>query len=169
MFAWWASTVSCDQGTIWYISISNRSIFNCSNAFQFLAARLVQLKTSNWWLLRRLDSILIRLHEHGLIVYFERLSQRTFKPTIGPVCTTFEAMTAQPGGFQEIQIACGIYVFGIFSGIFTFLLEICCSKTKNVSLRRLFRQLKWISISEFWQFTFIYTLKSCLERSQRNQ
>lgn len=73
---------------------------------------------------------MIRLHEHGLIVNFERQAKRTFKPAIDLECNSFKAMSAEPGGFEEIYIACGILVLGITSGICTLLLEIVWDKCR---------------------------------------
>lgn len=67
---------------------------------------------------------MIRLHEHGFILHFERVSKRTFKPAVVLECNNIEALTAQPGGFQEIQIAFGILVVGLIGGTLTFLMEI---------------------------------------------
>lgn len=137
----WAFNVSCDRGQIWYNSSSNRSIFRISEVFQYLAGHFVQLQTSNWWMLKVLNSIMIRLHEHGIIVYFVRLSKRTYKPMIDRACDHYEVGTAQTGGFQELQIAFGIFILGMFSGICTFLLEICWGFIA-ASLRRLVRRFQ---------------------------
>lgn len=81
----------------------------------------------NWFMLNRLDTIALRLQEHGLIKYFEILSKLTFKQEattdMKSKSLDTNAMVAAAGGLQEILIACGIYLVGVSIGTFILIAE----------------------------------------------
>lgn len=93
---------------------------------EFLVGKYVNLKTWQWFLHKRLNTIVMRLQEHGLVQYFESVAKRTFKQMNTEIRSNeadSNSMVAKAGGIQEILIACGIYFVGISAGIVIFSLE----------------------------------------------
>lgn len=78
-------------------------------------------------MLNRLDTIVWRSQEHGLMKYFESVSKRTFKQKANTEMRSSSldsnSQMAAAGGLQEILIACGIYLVGVFFGIVIFIVE----------------------------------------------
>lgn len=68
----------------------------------------------------------MRSHEHGLIKYFENISERTFKQLTAEMRSNIlnsDTMVAVAGCLQEIIIACFIYLIGMSFALVIFFLE----------------------------------------------
>lgn len=107
----------------------------------------------------RLNTIVMRSYEHGLVKYFENQSQRTIRQAnIEMRANTpkpFVATTTATGGLQEILIVCCIYLFGIFFSLVIFFIEYFCQRKKiviqksrywNLKRKRNFMRLKCIHV-----------------------
>lgn len=84
----------------------------------------MHLQTETWFLLNRINTIILHSQEHGLMKYFENMSKRTFKQKTSKMRSNMQnrdLMVAEVGGIEEILIAGVIYLIGIlFSAIICF-------------------------------------------------
>lgn len=99
-----------------------------SRNFLCLVQKPVNLKTRNWYLVKRLNTFIMRLLEHGLVQHFESVSKRTFKQAATELRAQeadSNLMVAKAGGLHQILIACCIYLIGISLGIVVFIVELC--------------------------------------------
>lgn len=83
-------------------------------------------------MLSRLDTIVFRSQEHGLMIYFKKLSKRTFKQEATTekrsISQDPNSLVAASGRLQEILIACVIYMLGVSFGTVIFVLELLRKK-----------------------------------------
>lgn len=80
----------------------------------------------------RLNSIIMRSQENGILKYFEGVSARTCKQPIIEVqshAASKNIMVATAGGLQEMLIAIIIYFVGISCGVAIFIVE-CYTKNR---------------------------------------
>lgn len=89
----------------------------------FLAGKYIYLKMNTWLMRNRINTIVMRSHEHGFLKYFESMAQRTFKQGTFQIRSNTLDQMAVAGGLQEILIACAIYLVGISCGLMIFVLE----------------------------------------------
>lgn len=90
--------------------------------FWILGGKYLQLRKKNWLIENRMKTILMRSQEHGLMINFERISQRTFKLATRDVLNS-NTLVAAAGGLQEILIACAIYFIGMFCALVIYIVE----------------------------------------------
>lgn len=89
--------------------------------FLYLGGSYQYLETPRWYLQNRLNTIVMRSHEHGFVNYFDSISKRTFKQTT--TRAELNTVVSDTGGLQEILVSCGIYFVGMLCAIFIFILE----------------------------------------------